>query len=342
VTAILREGASVGIQVVVSGDRSLLTGRVASLVEHRLLLRLPDRSDYTAAGLKTKDVPDTMPDGRGLWADAGIETQIAVLTDAPAGAAQSAWVRDLADRLHAEEQAHDVAPTLRPFRLAALPAEVDAAPLLADIAPVPEGHVALAVGGDDLALHSLDACSTPVIIGGRARTGRTTALQFVACHASALGRDLLAFTPQANALSDQLGENAIVGLDHDLQDVVERVRQIPAGGVVLIDDAELLKNGPLEDELERLVHQARTRHWRVLLAGETDGMGSGFSGWIAEARKSRHGLLLSPQSRDDAEAINSPRLPASAVLPKVHPGRGMLVTPSGTLPVQVPWRPLQD
>ena len=76
---LLREGASVGIQVVVTGDRTLNSARVASLVEAKLALRLPDRQDYASLGLKVRDLPEEFPEGRGVWGERSIEAQIAVL-----------------------------------------------------------------------------------------------------------------------------------------------------------------------------------------------------------------------------------------------------------------------
>ena len=199
---LLREGASVGIQVVVAGDRSLLSGRVASLVEDKLLLRLPDRSDYTSGGLKAKDVPDDLADGRGLWAGSGIEAQVAVLGDDVSGAAQSALVRELGARLTAEERAAGPVPeALRPFGLAALPSEIDAATVLGSPLVVPRGHLPVAIGGDRLELVTVDAANTPMLVVGPPSSGRTNALRFICRWARADGRQVLGFTPSANLLS---------------------------------------------------------------------------------------------------------------------------------------------
>ncbi|MDT3444433.1 FtsK/SpoIIIE domain-containing protein [Pseudofrankia sp. BMG5.37] len=63
---LLREGPAVGLRVVVSADRRGLTGRVASAIENRLVLRLADRGDYPLAGLAGSAVPDGLPPGRGF------------------------------------------------------------------------------------------------------------------------------------------------------------------------------------------------------------------------------------------------------------------------------------
>ena len=338
VFSLLREGASVGIQLVVAGDRSLLSGRVAALVEHKLMLRLPDRSDYSSAGLRPKEVPENLADGRGLWAESGIEAQIAVLTDDVSGAAQSAFVRDLGTTLAAREGALPPAPAdLRPVRLAALPSEIDAEQTLAaHAASVPAGYVPLGVGGDALELLTIEAASSPALVVGPPRSGRTATLRFLARWAEATGRDVLGFTPMANGLSALLGERAVVGTDAEPTAVVERLRGLTDGSVVLVDDAEALREGPLAPVLLAVVRQARERGFTVVVAGGISELGSGFSGWVTEARKGRKGLLLSPQEALQADIFGG-RVARTSLVARVQPGRGVLFPGNGDqVGVQVP------
>ena len=334
---LLREGASVGIHVVVAGDRSLLSGRVASLVEDKLLLRLPDRSDYTSGGLKAKDVPDNLADGRGLWAESGIEAQVAVLGDDVAGAAQSALVRELGARLTAAEQAEGAVPEAqRPFRMAALPGEIDAASVLGAGLPVPRGHLPVAIGGDRLELVTVDAANTPMLVVGPPSSGRTNALRFICRWARAEGRQVLGFTPSANLLSQDLGDDGLVGIDHDQDDVVERLRGLSDGSVVLIDDGERLKEGPLAPVMGALMRQARDRGFHVVLGGGVSELSSGFSGWVVEARSGRKGLLLSPQEALQGDVFGG-RVSRTSLVPRVQPGRGVVFPGTGDqIGVQVP------
>lgn len=73
----LREGASVGVHLIITRDRSLLTGRGSTLTEDKVTLRLTDRGDYTLAGLNPRKMPDELVQGRGFHADSAIETQVA-------------------------------------------------------------------------------------------------------------------------------------------------------------------------------------------------------------------------------------------------------------------------
>ena len=74
---VVREGGPVGFRVVAAGGRGALTGRVASSIADRVVLRLPDPTDYALAGIAPRDVPAVMPPGRGLVLPGGHEVQLA-------------------------------------------------------------------------------------------------------------------------------------------------------------------------------------------------------------------------------------------------------------------------
>ena len=74
---VVREGGSVGFRVVAAGGRGALTGRVTSSIADRVVLRLPDPTDYALAGVAPRDVPAVMPPGRGLVLPGGHEVQLA-------------------------------------------------------------------------------------------------------------------------------------------------------------------------------------------------------------------------------------------------------------------------
>src|SRR5690606_33592056 len=96
VQALLREGASAGIHLVLTGDRALLTGRVASLVQERLALRLLDPADSSFVGLSPRSIPAELGPGRGFWAGSGTEVQVAVLGPDPGGPGQREAVAAIA------------------------------------------------------------------------------------------------------------------------------------------------------------------------------------------------------------------------------------------------------
>ncbi len=89
--------------------------------------------------------------------------------------------------------------------------------------------------------------------------------------------------------------------------------------VVLIDDAEMLRECGAGAELTALVRRQYGEDVGLVLAGDSDSICSGFSGWQVEAKKARRGLLSSPQNVTDAELIGT-RLPR-AVLGRPVPPR---------------------
>ncbi|MGF1662184.1 MAG: FtsK/SpoIIIE domain-containing protein [Kineosporiaceae bacterium] len=342
---LLREGASVGVQLVVSGDRSLLLGRMAALVEAKLLLRLPDPSDVSLAGLSHRRLPAHLPPGRGVWAGSATETQVAVLAVergpdgaavAAGGAGESAAVRDAGAACR--ERDEDLPAAARPFTLRPLPARVAAGDVLD--APMPAGPLWLpfGVGGDDAGPVGLDLSATPVaVVAGPARSGRTALLRWLLAAARARrapGVACLAPRPE-EPLAAEAGEAYVdpaVGVDG----VVARMRALPPGSVVLVDDAEAFRDGEIAPAVQALVRQAREKRWGVVLAGLTAELGSGFTGWAAEARRGRQGVLLSPQQVVDGDAVGA-RLTRSMLAPRIQPGRGLLVSGGADLlPIQVP------
>ena len=66
ITRILAEGASVGMHLVMTGDRSLLAGRISALCEDKLVFKLAEKDDYALAGLRPRDLPDDIGAGPGV------------------------------------------------------------------------------------------------------------------------------------------------------------------------------------------------------------------------------------------------------------------------------------
>src|SRR6185503_19712422 len=83
---LVREGAAVGIRVVLTGDRAVLSGRAGSAFRDRLVLRFADPADYGLAGISPRVVPAAMPPGRALVGADVREAQLAVLDPETSGA----------------------------------------------------------------------------------------------------------------------------------------------------------------------------------------------------------------------------------------------------------------
>jgi S-DNA-T family DNA segregation ATPase FtsK/SpoIIIE len=159
ITRILSEGASAGVHLIMTGDRSLLAGRIAAMCEDRLVFKLAERDDYALAGLRPRDLPADVPPGRTFTASTGTETQIALLAPDPSGQAQAAALRQIADWAAALDAG--VRPAQRPFRVDVLPSRITFAEAWQLRPPGDRSPLwgLAGVGGDELT--SYRACASP-------------------------------------------------------------------------------------------------------------------------------------------------------------------------------------
>ncbi|ADG76269.1 cell division FtsK/SpoIIIE [Cellulomonas flavigena DSM 20109] len=343
VHTLLREGASAGVHLVVAGDHTLLGGRIASLCEDKLVLRLADRTDATLAGLNARSFPENLPPGRGLRVPGAVETQVALLADDPSGPAQVAALHALADRLVARE-AH-VPRAARPPRIAAMPARLtfeDAWPL---VEPRPLWAL-LGVGGDELEPVGADlAHDAPTfLVAGPGRSGRSTLLAVMAESLLRAGVELVVGAPQRSPLRDLAGRPGVraVLLDEAPDEALLAPLVDDGDGpvVLLDDDAEVWRDAPAREWLRRLVRRAQHDRRGVVLGGDVASVGSGFTGWQADVKKNRRGALLSPQNLADGDLAGA-RLTRSQLPARVVPGTALVHLGDGTyVTTQVPTAPL--
>ena len=84
------------MHLVMTGDRSLLAGRISALCEEKLVFKLAEKDDYALAGLRPRDMPDEMPPGRAFRTGSGVEVQVALLAPDASGQGQAAALREIA------------------------------------------------------------------------------------------------------------------------------------------------------------------------------------------------------------------------------------------------------
>jgi S-DNA-T family DNA segregation ATPase FtsK/SpoIIIE len=330
---ILQEGAGVGVKVVITADRSALVGRLSTLVDTKLLLRMTERADYTAIGMSARAVPTHMPPGRGFHSDGLQETQVALLADDPAGTAQVAALQEIARK--ATDRFADLPRTARPFRVDPLPARVSLfeALQLAD-QPLTATQLPLGVGGDTLGLRTLDAIENGpgLLVLGPRRSGRSTTLVTMAAAASDRGWRLVLLTPRRSPLRDldgRAGVEAVFTLESERDEVQAGIdRLTPKHGsprtALFVDDVELVGvDGWLVDTITSHLGRLRDSGSVLVAAGTTDDLGSAYRGPAAALKKSRSGVLLSPATPNDGDMFGI-RLPRS-VTGGMPPGRGLLV-----------------
>jgi S-DNA-T family DNA segregation ATPase FtsK/SpoIIIE len=315
---LLREGSSAGLSIVLTGDRSVLLGKMATMTEFRLVLRLNDRASYSLAGLNPRHLPDEIPAGRAFRADSGREIQIALLAPETGGPPQVRALLEIADRARSDEGV-GVHGSL-PEPIAVIPARVtlESVMALGPTEPRPLSAT-VGVGGNRLepVLIDLLANGPGYIVAGPRRSGRSNALV-------ALGRSLISGTTRIvgvttlpsplERLAGTDGVEAVLNGRVTTPEEIDVVLARTTGPLaILVDDVEQLFDTPLAAHLEGLIRGAHQHNRAVVLAGGVAELNSAsFRGPVAEARKSRSGLLLSPSAPTDAELFGV-RLPRTAV-----------------------------
>ncbi len=342
IMTLLREGASVGVHLIVTGDRSLLSSRMAALVEHKLVLRLSDRTDFSLAGLQPKKLPETIDPGRAFWSESGVETQVALIDPDPSGQAQAAALRAIA--AEAAERDRGLPRTRRPFRFDVLPSRLsfdDAWRMREDEVDRPLWAM-VGVGGDELLAVGPNLATGPsaFIVAGPPKSGRSTVLLTMAESLLRQGCEVVVAAPRPSPLRDiggRAGVRDVLTSDELAEEDLRGLLDYGDGPVAwIVDDGELLRDVPARDWLRGFVRTLADRNRGLVLGGDASEVCSGFTGWQVDVKKARAGALLSPQNLTDGDLIGA-KLARSAVGGPVTPGRALVHLGDGELvTVQVP------
>ncbi|MET8143921.1 FtsK/SpoIIIE domain-containing protein [Sphaerisporangium sp. NPDC005288] len=338
---LLRDGAGVGLHVVLAGDRVLGSGRYAGTTEDKIVLRLNDRADYSSVGLSSRSAPSDPPPGRGIRVRDTSEVQIAVLGPDLSGTAQASILTALGGELTAREA--DVPWSRRPIRLDLLPDRItyeSASALRAAPGPM---RPLVAIGGDTLTALGPDLADVPTfVIAGPPRTGRSTALLTVARSLLEQGTGVIILAPRRSPLRDLAGTPGVRAVFTDAEVTVADFRaalgDVPEdNAVIIVDDAELFMQSEIDADLSLLARGGAGNGWGLVLAGNAEALSLGLAGWVGQVKRNRSGMLLSPQGLSDGEVIGV-RLTRGLVGRAPQPGRGLLHLGDGTLTtVQAPY-----
>jgi DNA segregation ATPase FtsK/SpoIIIE, S-DNA-T family len=345
ITKILGEGASAGVHLVMTGDRSLIAGRIASMTEDKLAFRLPDRDDYAMIGLRPRDMPDHVPSGRGFRNGSGLETQVALLAADSSGPGQAAAIATAAAAAQRRDQAVPAAG--RPFRVDVLPARISfheawqlrpagAAGSTGSVGSTVPLWAMVGVGGDELTAVGPDlADGVPVFItAGPAKSGRSTILATMARSLLAAGTQLVLVTPRPSPLRALAAQPGVVaafeGPELGAAEFAAAVGSFTGPGVVIIDDAERHRDCEAEAELSKLISFGADQNQGLIIAGDAEALSMGFGGWHVEARRARRGALIAPQTLPEGDLIGV-RLSHSMTGETPKPGRALLNVGDGTL-----------
>lgn len=307
---ILRDGAAVGVSVVATGGRALMSGRTAAFFSSTVVLRMTDPSELLMAGVRTSQIPADMPPGRGLLLPGGQEIQLAT-TDPSSGAVDQVRGTDCEDG--------------GPVLLAALPEFVH----LTDVVTGPrdEGLVMCGKSVDGSAGLPVGATGEAGwLVCGPSRSGRTTTLSTLAA--------ILATTRVVGWIGSRGTPTglpaSVIRLPIDDPGWVQVWCIEHPDAAILVDDLDQLGDFPAESAV--LEHLARNRSTGgiVCASGVATEMGSSYRGLAPELRRRQTGILLQPGRHDgDVFAIRV----GPADRPRV--GRGLLVVRGAVREIQV-------
>ncbi|WP_350349134.1 FtsK/SpoIIIE domain-containing protein [Agromyces sp. G08B096] len=334
---VLREGPAVGVRVVITGDRGITGDKIISFIDEQYVLPMRDIADYRTAGILARDIPLDLAPGRVLFGAAGAEAQLAVLVRDTSGEAQTTALRRIVEQVRDHfDQFPQLAAMPRPFRVDPLPghfALTSAYELpLGESGPA-DGPV-VAVGGDLLSRFTLDwpADGGFIVTGGR-KSGRSSALAAIVHQLAWRKTPLVVVSGRESILTEVATAHGIQVISRGDLTPPELDPILDAAGefvTVVVDDAEQLKNAPIEHALTGAKHRAV-----FIVAADSESLSTLFGGPIVEAKRSRRALVLRPESAIMGTQAVGTAIP-KFMLGRGTPGQAVLTTPSGWLPVRVP------
>ncbi len=297
---VLREGPAVGIRVLLTGDRAITGDKVASFIDTQYVLPMRDVNDYRAAGILIREIPGDLPPGRALVGAQGAELQLAVISRDTSGEAQTAAFRSIVEHVRDHfDEFPELGELPRPFRVDPLPSYI--ALSAAHRLPLAPGcHAPLptvGVGGDELSRVTIDwSGEQGFVVAGARGTGRSSALAAVAHQLAWAEHPVLVVASKPSVLTEVAeghGLTVVTDPQTDAGTLLGIVDAVVAGRqgriVVIVDDAEGLKQTPLEMAISGIAAGAS-----FCVAVESESASSVFGGALAVARKARFGLVLAP------------------------------------------------
>lgn len=297
-----RDGAPVGVTLLISGARELTTGQVFPLVPNRLYFPLGAGHELLLTWPKLPPL-EAVP-GR-------------CVAHGPIGSAVGAVGQLVLERDRAVNPGpvRVVSPRLAPFRVLPLPALVHASDVAGAATRGPPLRVPIGVGGDELQVVLLELASRSVFLAmGGPGSGRTTLIERIA---AAVPAGIVCLRPGPEANPDAYWKDLVSAGAAGMP---------PVNSVVLVDDAD-----HLPPETQRHLSALFAAGHRLILTALT---GSSLQAKIplaAHARLARTGMVLAPQLPSDGEFFGV-RLDCD---PRPHPGRGFLLGTREPLELQV-------
>ncbi len=304
---VLQNGRRVGVHVIATvPGRGGVPSSLSAAFGQRIVLRMTTADDYLMLGVANDVLDSDSPAGAGLLAKRSVQ----IATTGGAGTpTQADRVSTIATLLGAAVVDRTRAP------VPAMPTRLDESVL-----PAPTGRrLPIGVDADAVALLEVDLLAGPVLIAGRGRSGRTSALDAV------------------EALVERGDTGAHIVRETSPAAALERVRawlrDDPEGSgswtLVMVDDAHVwdtdagvdADSRTARDDFLRVVADHATRIAILATADTAQARQRGGAGLVDAVRQGRRGFLLQPEW-NDGEVLGV-TVPTKTTEPLGGAGRGL-------------------
>ncbi|MGL5857123.1 MAG: FtsK/SpoIIIE domain-containing protein [Angustibacter sp.] len=318
---LLRDAGPAGPWGVLCGGPRVVSGRVAQVVQQRVVLRCTDPTDLLLAGLPPGvRPPSQQPPGRALVSPLGQEVQLALPRPPTPVASPTTTANPGGPGPVATP------PVRAPLLLRALPTVVTAGDL-----PKAEGLEAfLGIGGDDARPLSIDLQTHTVFaVLGPPGSGRSSTLQHLMSvfHQQGIRGCLISLDPARPGEQQWPAEHPsqLGSLRADID-------------VLVVDDVDALLSTPAHDALVAMLTPEVPATSRpaagapaLVVSGTPARLSGSYCGLAQLVRERRTGVVLGATSAADGDALAT-----QALVPDHHcPGRGTLAIRGRTTPIQV-------
>ena len=305
------DGPSVGMHFAVSTSRAkAVPSAMDEVTTQRWVYRLADTYDYSALGVKGKNIPAPVA-GRCVDVQSLLQMHIAT----PDQGLKAAVAEGAARWSHLPRKQDAIG---------VLPSNVAASQIahLTDLSAEPH-RIPVGVREDTLGPALLELYEGEhVLIAGPARSGKTTLLLGIAESLRALPDGQ---RPTICGIFDRRSRLADAGLDREasspdeIPGLLASLRLEPGPVVLLIDDAERVEDA---DQSIASLLNAPPHGLSVFAAARAADLRTMYSHWSKTVRKARCGVLLQPDTDYDGELLGV-KLPRSAPV-AITPGRGYM------------------
>ncbi|TQM63852.1 FtsK/SpoIIIE domain-containing protein [Humibacillus xanthopallidus] len=336
---LIRDGAALGLRVIVTGGRAVGSGRLSGLLDRRLVLPMPDPVDLTLVGLDPAAARHLRVPGRAVDLTDGSELQVATVGSGPSPDEQTAGVHRLAASLRRSTDS----PVLRePWRIVPLPRLVCWTELAFRLqqAGVPSSStsddrewVCLGVGGDDAGATGVDVAGPArrLLVVGPPRSGRSNVLEVAARQLLGRGRVVAVVAARRSPLQVLAGERGVHVLSPGDDRRFIDLRRAHPDLAVLVDDAESVESSDLERALVECAGLADESDGIIWASADTARANAAFRGLIPAVAQDGSGVVLCPTAAADGDCLQA----RPDAVGRGIPGRGSLVLDSRCVPIQV-------